>query len=364
MRRVGWLAGFLLILVSCSHRDEIAEVSEDAQYFRLTDTLGITIAEVYDPFSKGALQARYYLARDTSRTPEGVDTKQVIRIPVTRAATTSATHIGFLRELDALGTVVAMSNPEWVYNRPSQPVANIGEDINLDIERLMLSKPDVLFVSSYGQNSQQVERAVQAGIPVVYMSEWMEQHPLARAQWLQFAAAFFGKRAMADSILSAVRAEYNAARAQCQRTENEKRSIMSGASYRGTWYVPSGNTYMGCLLRDAGARYAFAGQQTEGSIPLNMEQALQAFADADVWIGANAHSLSELQQIDEKHAWFRAFRTGEVFHFYKQQNKQGGNDFWERGVVHPEIILQDLQWALYPARFPDYTPVFLERLTP
>lgn len=364
MRRVGWLAGLLLILVSCGHRDEIAEVSEDAQYFRLIDTLGITIAEVYDPFNKGALQARYYLARDTSRTPEGVDTKQVIRIPITRAATTSATHIGFLRELDALGTVVAMSNPEWVYNRPSQPVANIGEDINLDIERLMLSKPDVLFVSSYGQNSRQVERAVQAGIPVVYMSEWMEQHPLARAQWLQFAAAFFDKRAMADSILSAVRAEYNAARTQSQRTENEKRSIMSGASYRGTWYVPSGNTYMGCLLRDAGARYAFSGQQTEGSIPLNMEQALQAFADADVWIGANAHSLSELQQTDEKHAWFRAFRTGEVFHFYKQQNKQGGNDFWERGVVHPEIILQDLQWALYPARFPDYTPVFLERLTP
>ena len=350
-----------LFLWGCQTKQDNSGTPEEAQYFRLVDTLGITVAEVYDPFQKGVLQARYYLVHSKDDAPEDAAPHHVVQIPLRRVATTSATHIGFLNELDALSAVVAMSNPEWIYNQPTQAVANIGEDINLNMEALLLAQPEAVFVSSYGQNSQQIERITQAGIPVVYLSEWMEQHPLARAQWLQFVAAFFDKRAMADSIFEDVQQAYDHIRSF---TPNRQRSIMSGASYRGTWYVPSGTTYMGCLLRDAGAAYAFAQEITEGSIPLSMEQALQAFSDADVWIGANARSLSELQQIDEKHRWFKAFRTGEVFHFYRQQNTEGGNDFWERGVVHPETVLQDIQWALYPEAFPTYHPTFIGKLAP
>lgn len=138
---------------------------------------------------------------------------------------------------------------------------------------------------------------------------------------------------------------------------------MSGASYRGTWYVPSGTTYMGCLFRDAGAAYAFADERTNGSIPLTMEQALRAFSEADVWVGANARTMDELRAIDEHHTWFKAYRTGRVYHFYNRTNSTGGNDFWETGVVHPEIILRDLQWALYPDLYPDYEPFFIGHLT-
>ena len=139
-------------------------------------------------------------------------------------------------------------------------------------------------------------------------------------------------------------------------------SIMPGASYRGTWYVPSGTTYMGCLFRDAGAAYTFADERTNGSIPLTMEQALRAFSDADVWVGANARTMEELRAIDEHHTWFKAYQTGRVYHFYGHTNSTGGNDFWETGVVHPEIILRDLQWALYPDLYPDYEPYFIGRV--
>ena len=139
---------------------------------------------------------------------------------------------------------------------------------------------------------------------------------------------------------------------------------MSGASYRGTWYVPSGTTYMGCLFRDAGAAYTFADERTNGSIPLTMEQALRAFSDADVWVGANARTMEELRAIDEHHTWFKAYQTGRVYHFYGRTNSTGGNDFWETGVVHPEIILSDLQWALYPDLYPDYEPYFIGKLLP
>ena len=137
---------------------------------------------------------------------------------------------------------------------------------------------------------------------------------------------------------------------------------MSGASYRGTWYVPSGTTYMGCLFRDAGASYVFADECTSGSIPLTMEQALRAFSEADVWVGANARTMEELRAIDEHHTWFKAYKTERVYHFYRRTNSTGGNDFWETGVVHPELILRDLQWALYPDRYPDHEPHFIGKV--
>ena len=419
-KSIFFVMGCLLLLAGCGKQQVVPiEVSEAAQYFRLKDTLGMVRADVLDPQNEGKLLARYYLVderltikdeRLKSTDSEGaawrphlLDTSETkvispsscvlypsstIPIPLRRVATTSATHIGFLYALGVLDSVVAMSNPEWVYNKPSHEVANIGEDINIAMEPLLLAKPDVLFASSYGQNSQQIERVAEAGIPVVYLAEWQEQHPLARAEWLRFVAAFFGKTALADSILGEVRREYqevdkglrikderlNSSDSENSETKvispsscvlnpvSKRASIMSGASYRGTWYVPSGTTYMGCLFCDAGASYVFADECTNGSIPLTMEQALRAFSEADVWVGANARTMEELRAIDDHHTWFKAYKTGRVYHFYRRTNSTGGNDFWETGVVHPEIILRDLQWALYPDLYPDYEPYFIGRV--
>ncbi len=414
-KRIFFVMGCWLLLAGCGRKQTPIEVSEAAQYFRLTDTLGMVRADVLDPQNEGKLLARYYLVdeglrikdeRRNSADSENSETNVIspsscvlhpsskespvvfIPIPLRRVATTSATHIGFLYALGVLDSVVAMSNPDWVYNHPSHEVANIGEDINIAMEPLLLAKPDVLFASSYGQNSQQIARVAEAGIPVVYLAEWQEQHPLARAEWLRFVAAFFGKTALADSIFEEVRKAYggiqdppqpslqregdselplsidtNSSPSLCRDGRGGfSPSIMSGASYRGTWYVPSGTTYMGCLFRDAGAAYTFADERTNGSIPLTMEQALRAFSDADVWVGANARTMEELRAIDEHHTWFKAYQTGRVYHFYGRTNSTGGNDFWETGVVHPEIILRDLQWALYPDLYPDYEPYFIGRV--
>ena len=419
-KSIFFVMGCLLLLAGCGKQQVVPiEVSEAAQYFRLKDTLGMVRADVLDPQNEGKLLARYYLVDErltikderlksndsegAARRPHLLDTSETkvispsscvlypsstIPIPLRRVATTSATHIGFLYALGVLDSVVAMSNPEWVYNKPSHEVANIGEDINIAMEPLLLAKPDVLFASSYGQNSQQIARVAEAGIPVVYLAEWQEQHPLARAEWLRFVAAFFGKTALADSILGEVRREYqevdkglrikderpNSSDSENSETKlispsscvlnpvSKRASIMSGASYRGTWYVPSGTTYMGCLFCDAGASYVFADECTNGSIPLTMEQALRAFSEADVWVGANARTMEELRAIDEHHTWFKAYKTGRVYHFYRRTNSTGGNDFWETGVVHPEIILRDLQWALYPDLYPDYEPYFIGRV--
>lgn len=121
---------------------------------------------------------------------------------------------------------------------------------------------------------------------------------------------------------------------------------MSGMSWRGTWYVPAGGSFMGTLFKDAGAAYRYANNPSTSSIPLNLELVIQEFADADVWVGADVRTLAELKAMDAKHTWFSAYQTGHVYHYLKRALPSGANDFWESGVVHPERILQDLQKVL------------------
>ncbi len=347
-----------LITTACSPKNDRTQ-QEEPRYFRLTDGENMRILEVLSPWQSGALLGRYYLVSDsTTEVPtDGVR----LQVPLKRIATSSATQIGFLEALGQTRRVVAMTTPQLIYNLPKQPVENIGDDMNIDLERLLLSMPDALLVSAYGQDMQNTERIRQAGIPVIYMVEWREENPLARMEWIRLLAALTGADTQADSIVTTVRSAYHAEQALSQTITN-RRSIMSGASFRGTWYVPAGNTYMGQLFQDAGADYAYADRTNDGSIPINMEQALQVFGKADVWVGCNAKSYDELRRIDDKQTWFAAYQHHEVYNFCRRETPTGGNDFWETGVVHPEYILRDLRYALYPDSMPDYQPYFIQAL--
>ncbi len=357
--RFAFLFLLTVFFASCKHTPSSLVVSEQPQYLHLSDTLGIQKAEVYDPFNRSEVLARYYLVTDSTQDAPADGIR--LQVPLRRIATTSATHVGFLQALGRTDRIVAIATPHLVYNLPSQPTTDIGEDINLRIEPLLLSHPDALFISAYGQNMQSLGHVTEAGVPVVYFTEWRESSPLARMAWVRFMGLLIGETDRADSLISAVTEAYHHEVEQASHITH-RRSIMSGASFRGTWYVPSGHTYMGQLFRDAGADYVYADNTSDSSIPLTMEQALQVFSHADVWVGCNARSLQELRQLDGKQSWLPPYKTGEVYNFYHRQNATGGNDFWETGVVHPEYILRDLRWALYPEAMPNYDPIFIEKL--
>ncbi len=348
------------ILLNACHSagTSVMQVSSELQYLSITVCTDYQQVDILDPWQSGALLGRYYLVHDDAvSTPEdGLR----IHVPVARLATTSATQIGFLHALNATSCVTAMATPHLVYNQPQQSIIDLGEDFNLNMEQLMLASPDLLLLTHYGAPMTNTHRIREAGIPVMELVEWMEQDPLARAAWIRLYGALTCRTAMADSILAGVVDGYTHCRPLRDPLETPYRqSIATGQSYRGTWYVPTAATYMGRLIMDAGADYAFAADTTHGSLPLTLEQALTTFADADVWIGVNARSLNELRQMDEKHTWMRAYQTGRVFNFDRRTTPAGGNDFWETGIVHPEYILQDIRWAIDSVQMNGYVPHYI-----
>ena len=266
-----------------------------------------------------------------------------------RIVCTSATHMGFISELGLTDKVVGVCRPKRIYNLSEEDrlrITDIGDDMQPNMEKILLLNPDLIILYTYAQGDPIPAQVEALGIPILYCNEWTETTPLARAEWIRVFGAVFDCQTKADSVFASVCDAYGRFRAMGDGQLAMGKSIMSGMSWRGTWYVPAGGTFMGNLFRDAGAHYKYEDNTSTSSIPLTMEQALQDFAEADVWVGCNAHTLAELQSIDEKHTWFKAYQTGQVYNFYRRTLPSGANDFWESGTVHPERILHDLQSLL------------------
>lgn len=338
------IACALCVLVSACKPTGSTNAIPEGQYakgFVIIPHDGATEVVIYSPWEEGKELSRFM-----------VEDGQ----PLCRLATTSATHAGFLHALEADDHIAGYCDPALVYNI-REGAADLGSALALDAERILAADADAVLLSTYQANDKNAELLAKVGIRYIPVNEWTEEHPLARAEWIRLIGVLIGKQQEADSIFEEVKASYLQLAAN---TPAEHPSIVSGSTWQGTWYVPSGRTYMGQLFRDAGASYAYDSDTTAGSLPLSFEQALLAFKDADVWVGVSVRTLEELRGMNEKHSWFKAYETGRIYNFNKRTTPLGGNDFWETGVVRPDLLLKDLQTIL--RNEPDSLLYFSEKL--
>lgn len=344
----------VFLLFSCINFAEKNE-SENQTQIELDYAKGFKIylfdnykkVEVFDP-SIGKKTSTYYLVKDRNvKVP--IDGEKLL-VPIRNIAVTSATHIGFIDALSELKSVSGVCSPQLIYNQKIKDIdslVNIGDAFNLNFEKLFFLHPEALTLTLYGGETEKNKRIKQGGIPILYINEWKEQHPLARAEWIKFFGAIYDKSALADSLFEQTRQRYEAIRSMVKNT-SEKPKVMIGGSFKGTWYVPGGMSFMGELLKDASCSYVFENDSTAESIPLSVESVLYHFSQADVWLGAPSETMDLLLNIDERNQLFNAVNKGNVYNFYARKNSSGGNDFWESGVVYPDKILSDFAKIIHP----------------
>jgi iron complex transport system substrate-binding protein len=127
--------------------------------------------------------------------------------------------------------------------------------------------------------------------------------------------------------------------------------------------VPGGDSFIARAIHDAGAHYLWADDRSRGSLPLDTERVFLKAAEADYWIHPSHYrSLSELYNADPRFAKFRATQISQVFNNTLQVSKNGGNNIWERGIVHPEEVLADLIKILHPDLLPEHELIYYENL--
>lgn len=330
--------------VGCTKGDEAMRRRGDeakgnayATGFELVDTDSGRVAVVYSPWQPNQVQAVYALNH-----------------PMTSIAISSCTQAGMIEELGCIHQIVGACNKSLLYSLGQDPkIIDLGDAMTPSIERILQCQPSAMMVCCYAPGDKTWEPIQKLGIPLIYNNEWQETHPLGRAEWIRLVGAILGQEAKADSIFQAVRQRYESL-ADSMSSNTHPILVLSGQDFRGTWYVPGENSFMGRLIQDAGGRVTVKGErlmvkgERAKSVPMTTEKVLREYSQAQVWIGVQARSREELAQMDHKHTWIAAYQTGQVYHLMKRATREGGNDFWERGVVHPDEILEDMIQIFHP----------------
>ena len=320
-----------------------------------------------DPWKPGAVFARYYLVEDSIvQTPDdGIR----IQVPLKTLASASCTQYAFLEMLGVIHTVKGVCNAKQAYDPyirqafEDSGIMDLGDPFQMDVERCLLLKPQAVMVTGYNQLDAHVTRLSEAGIPIIFNNEWMESNLLGRAEWIRFVACFYDKETLADNLYREVVNHYLRLKTLAAKAVTHKPKVLSGDNFRGTWYLPGGRSFTAQLFADAGAEYIYKNDTTTGSKPFSFEQVLRDLNDADVWVGAtNGTTLSGLLQVDERYRLFKPFREAKVYSYLNRVTSDGGNDYWESAVAHPDWLLADFIKLFHPEVLPDHSWFYLRKM--
>ncbi|QQS51848.1 MAG: ABC transporter substrate-binding protein [Bacteroidota bacterium] len=334
-----------------------------AKGFSISHLGDTTLVEVYNPWDNNKLLSHYKLVKkkDTQ-----VQANHIIQVPADRIASLSSTYTGMLSILNARDRLIACANANWLVDSVlyarfiNGDLTNLGNELNTDAENVLSKNPGVVLKYIYQSPDPIDPILLRAGIPVVYIIEFMEDHPLGRAEWIKLVGALLDKEALADSVFQAIESNYINVK-NLASTDTNRPSVLDGTIYKGNWFAAGGNSFVAQLIRDANAGYAWSGDSSRGSLNLSFEAVIHRQQDADFWINASAGSLQEIESIEPRCKILQSFQQGQVYHYNKRVNPNGGLDYFETGVVRPDLLLRDLLIILHPGIIDEET-VYYKKL--
>lgn len=226
-----------------------------------------------------------------------------------------------------------------------KPIADCGDGMQPNIERIITLKPDVMVVSPF-ENNDGISKLKKLGIPVVMAADYMEQSPLGRAEWMKLYGILFGCEEAADSLFHIVDSTYNSLKAKAIKMP-KGRSILTERKTGATWYCPGGKSTIGQMIADANGSYAFANDTHSGSLALPFEQVMAKAGNADVWAFKynGTHPLTRQELLAEFHGYsgLKAFNTGNIY-----QCNASATSYFEETCFRPDFLLKELIQLLHP----------------
>lgn len=335
------------------------------------DAAGIVYLTVSGPWPEASQSFRYALlppgaAPESLAEPESFDA--IIQLPVRRVVLTSTTHIPPLEALGAAAMLAGFPGLDYISSPLTRSriaagaVVELGANEQLNTEKVLELQPDLLVGFGVTEAPRAYRPLQDAGIPVVYNGDWMEQSPLGKAEWIKFFGLLLGQQQEAARLFGEIEANYLLAR-DLAASASESPTVLSGALYRDVWYLPAGESWAATFLRDAHATYLWGETPGTGSLSLSLEAVLEKGREADFWVAPSQYtSFEEMQAANAHYAQFKAFRERNIYSYAGSKGPGGGLLYFELGPTRPDWVLQDLIFFLHPGLLPGYEPVFFKPL--
>lgn len=363
MKRLLTYITLLLFMVGCggatiqfdiSHFDKVLYAPTHASGFKVlhSEQTGATLITVSDPW-QGANNVEQMLIID----PEGNFSalpSNVKRIggAAKRIVCMSSSYVAMLSSIGCHEQVVGVSGIDFIsdeyVNANRSTIGDVGYDNNINYELLLALNPDLVLLYGISGASGMESKLAELQIPYIYLGEYLESSPLGKAEWLMTVGYIAGRSDQALSLFKQIENNYSSL-AKLTASEQHKPRVMLNTPYRDSWFIPSKQSYMVQLISDAGAECYTSANEGNSSHPIDTEQAYVWAAEADYWLNVGpCNSLTELTLQNPKFADIKSVTQHRVYNNNARQTPSSGSDFWESGVVRPDLILRDMIAIFHP----------------
>ena len=312
-----------------------------------------TIIRVTNPWqSANNVETMLFIARAGEKAPAGFR-GQVLQGDAKRIVCMSSSHIAMLDAIGSVECVVGVSGKSFITNpyivANCHSIADVGYDGNINFELLVAQRPDIVLLYGVTGACTMQSKLDELGIPYIYIGEYVEEAPLGKTEWLVALAEIVGCREQGIAYFSQVPQRYNHLKAIAAAATSPQPTVMLNTPYADSWFMPSTTSYLARLIADAGGDYIYKRNTSNHSLPIDLEEAALLTTEADIWLHVEGvSSLQDLHNQYPKFAKMPCVQRGEVYNCDQRRVTGGGNDYWESGVVQPDVVLRDLIKIFHP----------------
>lgn len=335
-----------------------------ARGFVVTDYGKYRKVTVTDPWQQsGGMSFDYYLVDRDKEIPVELRGRQIIRTPVKRIICLSTSHIGFLSALGEISSLKGLSgagfvsDPEVQKAVDSKSIFDVGYDQGINYELVLSLNPDLIMAYGVGgEVTGFVNKLRDLKLNVILNGEYLEESPLAKAEWIKFVGEFYNKAKESADYFANIAKNYNEVKQKVASVKHRP-TVLTGLPYKDAWWMAGGHSNLATMINDAGGEFLWNDNQSREAFVVSLEEVVVRASKADYWINCGTvNSVAELISTDSRFVSFSQVQKKTIFNNNLRVSPGGGNDYWERGVVRPDLVLSDLVKIFHPDR--DSTAVF------
>ena len=364
-----------LFIASCGggavSADEFCEAVYTPRYAGGFEILGAAgrqsvIVRTRNPW-QGAegVDAELFVARDGEAVPDGF-AGQVVRGVPQRVVCMSSTHVAMMDAIGEVESIAGVSGLDYITNdyiaAHLDSRCDVGYEGNVDYERVVALRPDLVLLYGLNGASGMESKLRELRIPFAYVGDYLEESPLGKAEWMVAVGEMMGCRERAETRFAEIPRRYIALKERVAAQAGKAPVVMMNIPYGDSWFMTPMSSYAAQLVADAGGDYIYKKNSTSRTLPVDIEEAALMVSRSDVWLNVGHRTtLDELRRALPRFADAACVRGGRVWNCNRRTNAAGGNDYWESGIVHPDLILHDLVRILHPELLPDTAELYYYR---